>query len=470
MRNAAAANPDGSVLERILEAKRARLAAGEYGAAPAPSLPSDRSRFLAALSGSGRVIAEIKHRSPSAGVILEDAAGRVEEVARAYRRGGAAALSVVVERDFFGGDPSWIQRAKAASGLPVLMKDFVVDEAQLDQAVALGADAVLLIVAALDDLSLARLHEAASLRGLAVLVEAHDEAEVSRAAACGARVVGVNARDLWTFRVDLDAVASLGASLPVGTIRIAESGVRSRADVESLSRAGYGAFLVGESLLRAADPAKALRRLRGEGDTDVKICGLTRLEDVALCLEAGVDQVGINLSPLSRRRVPLETAGVLARAARPGAQVVLVFAANARAEIAEAVSTLGPDVVQFHEPPGPPTDGDWGVPAWRAVRVGTDPLPEAFLWPASRLLFDTSRRGASGGTGEKFDWGLLDGRPLRPFVLAGGLTPGNVGEAVRRVAPDGVDTASGVESSPGVKEASRLRRFVHDARTAGRES
>ena len=145
-------------------------------------------------------------------MILQDAHARIEDVARAYRRGGAAALSIVVEQDFFGGDPAWLPRAKAASGLPVLMKDFVVDEAQLDFAAALGADAVLLIAAALGDADLTRLHAAAKARGLAVLVEAHDEAEVRRAAALGAEIVGVNARDLATFAVDLAGMARSAAS------------------------------------------------------------------------------------------------------------------------------------------------------------------------------------------------------------------------------------------------------------------
>ncbi len=474
---------EGSILARILEAKRARLRSGEYGAGrgaglgAGPTHPTDGERFFEALARTGagpRVIAEIKHRSPSAGEILPRAGERVEAVARAYRRGGAAALSVVVERDFFGGEPSWIPRAKAASGLPVLMKDFVVDEAQLDFALALGADAVLLIVAALANAELARLHAAARSRGLAVLVEAHDAAEAARAAACGATAVGVNARDLSTFRVDLEAMASvgrgLGALLPAGAVRVAESGVRERGDVELLLAAGYGAFLVGESLLRSPDPVRLLRRLRGEGETEVKVCGVTRLADVASCLVASVDQVGLNFSLRSPRRVALAAARALAAAARPASQVVAVFCGNARGEIDEAVAALEPDVLQLHEPPGPSTDGEWRlssgpVPTWRTVRIGIDPLGEAAGWPAARLLFDAGRAGQDGGTGATFDWALLESsHPARPFCVAGGLTPGNVAEAVRRLSPDGVDTASGVESSPGVKDARRVESFVRAVR------
>src|SRR5512143_2602956 len=264
-----------SALDEILAAKRRRIAAGEFSAEAGArarvtgasseashSAPPHGNGFATALSSFSRrnllsplLLAEIKHRSPSAGLILPDAASRIEEVARAYRRGGASALSVVVEQDFFGGEPSWLPRARAASGLPALMKDFVVDEGQLDFAAALGADAVLLIAAALEDAALARLHAAALERGLAVLVEAHDEVEVERALDAGARIVGVNSRDLRTFEVDLPRMARLGALLPATVARVAESGITSRGDVEALAAAGYGAFLVGEALLKAADPA-----------------------------------------------------------------------------------------------------------------------------------------------------------------------------------------------------------------------
>lgn len=449
-----------SVLREILAAKRARLDAGEIGGSGAARLPSDGMRFVAALSGpSPRVIAEIKHRSPSAGTILPDAARRVAAIARAYRRGGAAALSVVVERDFFGGDPEWIGEAKAASGLPVLMKDFVVDERQLDQAVSLGADAVLLIVAALDDEALARLHAASLARGLAVLVEAHDREEARRAAALSPALVGVNARDLSTFRVDLDAAVRLGRELPASAVRVAESGIRTAEDVRRLLAGGYGAFLVGESLLRSPDLARALRRLLGLGTTEVKVCGVTREEDVESCTALGVDWIGLNLSPPSARRVGLDRAVALAAASR-GPGIVAVFAGNSPAEADEAIRALQPDAVQLHEPPGlfatPPP-----VPLWQAVRVGMDDLGAASGWPGERLLFDASRPGLAGGTGHRFDWNAVLGREWgRPVVLAGGLDPGNVAGAVVTVRPAAVDVASGVELAAGSKDRGKVAAFV----------
>jgi indole-3-glycerol phosphate synthase len=254
----------GDVLDRILEDKRARLARGEYrGAGPPPSRPPDGAGFVTALREPGvRIVAEIKARSPSAGEILPDADGRLETVALEYRRGRAAALSVVIEEDHFGGRADWLPRARRISGLPALMKDFIVSEQQLDFAASLGADAVLLIVRALTDAELAALAEAARRRALAVVVEAHDASEIRRAAAVGPDVIGVNARDLSTFSTDLAGLRELAPAIPAGPVRLAESGIRTRGDVLRLSEAGFEAFLIGEALLSAEDPQEMLRELR----------------------------------------------------------------------------------------------------------------------------------------------------------------------------------------------------------------
>ena len=253
----------GTVLDRVLAAKRARLERGEYAPGGPPARPSDGAAFVGALREPGvRIVAEIKRRSPSAGEIVPDADGRLETIALEYRRARAAALSVVIEEDHFGGKPDWLPRAKRISGLPALMKDFVVSERQLDFALGLGADAVLLIVRALDDALLARLAEGARRRGLATVVEAHDADEVRRAAAVAPDVLGVNARDLATFETNLASLEALASAIPAGPVRLAESGIRSREDVARLSAAGFEAFLVGETLLRAEDPQEMLRELR----------------------------------------------------------------------------------------------------------------------------------------------------------------------------------------------------------------
>lgn len=254
------------VLGRIVADKRARLSRGEYApsSAGAPAVPPpDGARFVASLREPGiRIVAEIKHRSPSAGEILPGADGKIETIALAYRRGHAAALSVVVEEDHFGGRPDWLSRARRISGLPALWKDFVVSERQIDFAAALGADAVLLIVRILSDAELEALSSAAKSRGLAVVVEAHDVAEIARAAAAAPDVLGVNARDLSTFATSLETLEALGPAIPAGPVRLAESGVKGRSDIARLSAAGFEAFLVGETLLRAEEPEEVLRELR----------------------------------------------------------------------------------------------------------------------------------------------------------------------------------------------------------------
>jgi indole-3-glycerol phosphate synthase len=251
-------------LTQILAAKQTRLSRGEYSSVGQAARPTDGARFVASLREPGfRVIAEFKAKSPSAGEILAGADGKVESFALLYRRSHAAAISVVTEQDFFGGNPEWLPRAKGISGLPVLMKDFFLTERQLDFAVSLGADAVLLIVRALSQEELASLRAAARERGLAVIVEAHGSVEIRQAAAVGPDVLGVNARDLTRFTTDLSALAAMGKEIPPGPVRLAESGIQTREDVLMLKTAGYEAFLIGEALLRAEDPEEFVRELRG---------------------------------------------------------------------------------------------------------------------------------------------------------------------------------------------------------------
>lgn len=251
------------VLTEILASKQTRLSRGEYAPRGPAARPTDGAAFLASLRAPGlRIIAEFKAKSPSAGQILTSPETKVESFALFYRRGHAAAISVVTEEDHFGGDPGWLPRIKAFSGLPVLMKDFIFDERQLDFAAALGADAVLLIVRALGEKNLARLRAAARERKLAAVVEAHGALEIRQAAAVEPDVIGVNARDLATFSTDVGSIEAMAREIPPGPVRLAESGIKSREDIDRLAAAGYEAFLVGEMLLRADDPEEELRSLR----------------------------------------------------------------------------------------------------------------------------------------------------------------------------------------------------------------
>ena len=207
------------------------------------------------------VIAECKRRSPSRGVLA--AVYDPVRIARAYAEGGAAAISVLTEPTFFDGALAHLQAVRAAVDVPLLRKDFVVDEYQLFEARAAGADAVLLIVAALDQPALQSLQARAWQLGLATLVEVHDRDELTRAADSGARIIGVNNRNLRTLKVDVKASDDLAARMPANVVAVSESGLQSRADLERLSAAGYRAFLIGERFMTDTDPAAAIRLLIG---------------------------------------------------------------------------------------------------------------------------------------------------------------------------------------------------------------
>ncbi len=209
------------------------------------------------------VIAEVKRRSPSKGAL---AAADLDPalLAKAYAEGGAACLSVLTDGNSFGGSPDDLVRARAATDLPVLRKDFTVDARDVCDARSMGADAVLLIAAALSDSELARFHALAHEVGLDALVEVHDEPELERALAVGATLVGVNQRDLVTFEVDHARAVRMAAAIPADVVKVAESGVRGSDDARLLAEAGYDAVLVGEHLVTSTDPSAAIRLLRGE--------------------------------------------------------------------------------------------------------------------------------------------------------------------------------------------------------------
>ncbi|NOT44197.1 MAG: indole-3-glycerol phosphate synthase TrpC [Acidobacteria bacterium] len=223
----------------------------------------DGAAFEAGLRREDRinVIAECKRRSPSRGVLARDY--DPVAIATAYARGGAAAISVLTEPTFFDGALAHLEAVREAVRVPLLRKDFIVDEYQLLEARATGADAVLLIVAALAQPALDRLQQRAWDLGLATLVEVHDEEELDRALDSGARIVGVNNRNLRTLQVDVEASFRLAARMPAGVVAVSESGLRSRNDLARLGAAGYGAFLIGERFMTDADPAAALQRLIG---------------------------------------------------------------------------------------------------------------------------------------------------------------------------------------------------------------
>jgi indole-3-glycerol phosphate synthase len=247
---------------RSVAIRRERLSEAALERRAADRLPNSDG-FARALrqSQSPRVIAECKRRSPSRGILRADY--RPADHARAYASGGAAALSILTEPTFFDGTLEHLAAVRAAVDVPLLRKDFIVSRYQILEAVTAGADAVLLIVGALTDVELDELLTEARVANLAALVEVHDDVELQRAVDKGAAIVGVNSRNLRTLGVDPEIHMRLAAQLPKGVVAVAESGLRTKADLDRLEGAGYSAFLVGERLITESDPGLALRRLRG---------------------------------------------------------------------------------------------------------------------------------------------------------------------------------------------------------------
>jgi indole-3-glycerol phosphate synthase/phosphoribosylanthranilate isomerase len=382
-------------------------------------------RFEEALARGGfGAIAEFKRRSPSAGDIRPD--GDVTQVARAYEAAGARAMSVLVDERFAG---SWddLRAARAATTLPLLAKGFFSTPADLETARDAGADAVLLLLRDLDDAAAAALLRVARTLGLDTLVEAHDAEELARAAALDAPVIGVNARDLSTFRIDRKAQLELLAVAPRDRTIVAESGIETRAQAALAEVAGAHAVLVGSTLMRAADPGAKLRDLISR--PLVKVCGLTRQDDVDAAVEAGADMVGFILAAESPRR-----AGAILDAPDSVLRVA-VF-------VGETDDTDA-DLVQHYGRENGHRSRD-AVLLRRGERIGTVvDLP----WAEGDPSHIERARSTAGRV-----------------MLAGGLGPENVAEAIERVQPWAVDSARSTEESPGVKDHDSIRAWVEAAR------
>jgi indole-3-glycerol phosphate synthase / phosphoribosylanthranilate isomerase len=383
-------------------------------------------RFADALAAPGLgAIAEIKRRSPSAGDLRPDA--DPARIAREYAAAGAAAISVLVD-ERFGGTWDDLRAARAATDAPLLAKGFFSTEEHLRTAKEAGADAALLLLRDLDDETTRRLMALAADLGLDALVEAHDAAELDRAVALGAPVIGVNARDLSTFAIDRSRQLALVGRAPRDRVVVAESGISTRAQGAAAELAGADAILVGSALMRAPDPAAKLADLLRR--PLVKVCGLTREEDVAVAAEAGADLAGFVLAPESPRA---------AEAVLPVPDELLAVAVW----VGEAGASAAP-LDQVHER----EEGK--------VR-GRDATLYREAEPVARVL-DLPWEEDDPGHWERA--AREDGR----IVLAGGLAADNVAEAIRRVRPWAVDASSRLESEPGIKDPDKVRAYVEAAR------
>ncbi len=263
-----------SILQTILSAKREEVGRrrllqtiGGFHAMESYAMP--RRPFAAALQGEGmNIIAELKKASPSKGLLRDPF--DVPELARAYERGGACALSVLTDEHFFQGNLEYVAEARASSTLPVLRKDFIIDVFQVHEARAAGADAVLLIVAALEEELLRDLMQCAQSCAVETLVEVHSQSEADIALKVGARVLGINNRDLGSFEVDLSLSAKVAAMVPKGVTLVAESGITTGSQMRILRSAGIHAFLIGEALVRSADPEQTLRQMLKDAEEPVE--------------------------------------------------------------------------------------------------------------------------------------------------------------------------------------------------------
>jgi len=384
-------------------------------------------RFHDALAEPGlRFVAEVKRRSPSAGDLRPDADPAA--LARAFAAAGAAAVSILVDERFAG---SWadLRAARAAAGLPLLAKGFFSTREHLAEAKAAGADAALLILRDLDDATATRLIGEAGELGLDALVETHTGEELERAERLGAAVIGVNARDLSSFAIDRRAQLELVARAPRDRIVVAESAVWSRAQGAEAELAGADAVLVGSALMRAADPAAKLAELLAR--PLVKVCGLTREEDVAAAAEAGADLAGFVLAE-SPRRAP----GILTV---PDTMLsVGVFVGRA--------DEVGADLVQLY-----PEENGHRAPEGALLRAGQEVARVVDLpWLAEDPEHWERATGVAGRV-----------------LLAGGLGPENVAAAIEAVRPWAVDASRSLELEPGIKDHERVRAFVAAARAAG---
>ena len=382
-------------------------------------------RFVESLSKPGfGAIAEFKRRSPSAGDINPGA--RVEDVVPAYETGGARAISVLVD-DAFAGSLDDLRAARAAVDLPLLAKGFFSTEEHLRDVRDAGADAALLILRDLDDATAAKLIAAAEELDLDTLVEAHDEEELGRATRLGARVIGVNARDLGTFRIDRSAQLELVAKAPRDRVVVAESAVHTRAQAAAAELAGANAVLVGTSLMRADEPGAKLQELLSR--PLVKVCGLTRQEDVDAAVEAGADLCGFIFAEGSPRKAP----EVL-----PVPDTVLSVAV-----FVGEPEEQGADLVQLYEREEGTVRGRDGV----LLRDGE---------PVARVA-DLPWEGEDPDHWQK-------ARGDDRLMLAGRLGPDNVRAAIEAVRPWAVDAASQLEAAPGIKDHEKVRAFVEEAR------
>ena len=482
------------ILDTIVEATKIRVAKEKQVESPeavkaaALALPSDTGfPFEAALRQQDfNFICEVKKASPSKGIIAEHFP--YLDIAKEYEVAGAAAISVLTEPDFFKGDKKYLQEIASTVKIPVLRKDFIIDEYQIYQAKVWGASAILLICACLDVPTLTKFRELADSLGLSSLVEAHDEKEVQMAIDCGARIIGVNNRNLKDFTVDVQNSVRLRNLVQDDVIFVSESGLETPEDIQVLRDNNIGVALMGETFMRSPNKVEKLAYLYGPTyyTPKVKMCGISKVETIPAVVEAKPDYMGLVFAP-SKRQVTVDQAKILVEELHRGyakkygsdtehdkndtIKTVGVFVNETVDNLVTIANEANLDVVQLHG------DEDeafiqslkerTNVEVWKAVQIRRAADAEAWIdSSADMLLFDAYHKDERGGTGDVFDWSCLDTFE-RPFMLAGGIDSTNVARAIRTVRPYGIDISSGIETN-GVKDDEKITAFTKIVNSIGR--
>ena len=475
------------ILDTIVEATKIRVAQEkqvetlEAVKAAALALPSDTGfPFEAALRQQDfNFICEVKKASPSKGIIAEHFP--YLDIAKEYEVAGAAAISVLTEPDFFKGDKKYLQEIASTVKIPVLRKDFIIDEYQIYQAKVWGASAILLICACLDVPTLTKFRELADSLGLSSLVEAHDENEVQMAIDCGARIIGVNNRNLKDFTVDVQNSVRLRNLVQDDVIFVSESGLETPEDIQVLRDNNIGVALMGETFMRSPNKVEKLAYLYGPTyyTPKVKMCGISKVETIPAIVDAKPDYMGLVFAP-SKRQVTVEQAKILIEELHKQCinhydikvvKTVGVFVNETLDNLVRIADTANLDAVQLHG------DEDeafiqslkerTNVEVWKAIQIRTAADTEKWIdSSAEMLLFDAYHKDERGGTGEVFDWSSLDAFE-RPFMLAGGIDSTNVARAIRTVRPYGIDISSGIETN-GVKDDEKITAFTKIVKSIGR--
>ena len=482
------------ILDTIVEATKIRVAQEKQVESPeavkaaALALPSDTGfPFEAALRQQDfNFICEVKKASPSKGIIAEHFP--YLDIAKEYEVAGAAAISVLTEPDFFKGDKKYLQEIASTVKIPVLRKDFIIDEYQIYQAKVWGASAILLICACLDVPTLTKFRELADSLGLSSLVEAHDENEVQMAIDCGARIIGVNNRNLKDFTVDVQNSVRLRNLVQDDVIFVSESGLETPEDIQVLRDNNIGVALMGETFMRSPNKVEKLTYLYGPTcyTPKVKMCGISKVETIPAVVEAKPDYMGLVFAP-SKRQVTVDQAKILVEelhreyAKKYGSdtehdkndtiKTVGVFVNETVDNLVTIANEANLDAVQLHG------DEDeafiqslkerTNVEVWKAVQIRSAADVEKWIdSSADMLLFDAYHKDERGGTGEVFDWSSLDAFE-HPFMLAGGIDSTNVARAIRTVRPYGIDISSGIETN-GVKDDEKITAFTKIVKSIGR--